>query len=103
MLYSPEWAVTVTEIEPHEVLNPCLLPGNANRDSRFDQRDVIQLLQSGKYVSGEDAVWSDGDFVGEGMFDSADLTDYAATTKTLRIGSAATIWPHDSSGMGDRM
>ena len=54
-------------------LNPNLEAGDANRDFRFDPRDVVQLLQAGKYGSVAEAYWSEGDFNGDRLFDAADL------------------------------
>lgn len=49
------------------------LAGDANDDGRFDAVDVLQLLQAGKYMTGQSATWSQGDFTGDGRFDPRDV------------------------------
>ena len=49
------------------------LPGDANRDLRFNQLDVVLVLQGGKYLSGETATWREGDWTGDGVFNQLDL------------------------------
>lgn len=41
-----------------------LSPGDANRDFRFDQQDIVQVLQAGKYLTGQPATWGEGDWNG---------------------------------------
>ena len=48
-------------------------PGDANGDGFFDRNDIVSLLQSGKYETGEAATWSEGDFNEDGIFDKLDL------------------------------
>jgi hypothetical protein len=48
-------------------------PGDANEDLEFDPRDIEQLLQAGKYLTGQPATWSEGDFNGDGLFDRLDI------------------------------
>lgn len=48
-------------------------PGDANQDGRFNQADIVQLLQAGKYNTDQPATWGEGDFDGNGRFDSLDL------------------------------
>ena len=47
--------------------------GDANLDQQFDQRDVIAILQGGKYRTGASATWSEGDWNGNGQFDQFDI------------------------------
>jgi hypothetical protein len=54
-------------------VTPVLTLGDANADGRFDQRDIIQVLQSGKYLTGELATWSEGDWNRDGRFDQRDI------------------------------
>ena len=49
--------------------------GDVNADGRFDQRDLIAVLQSGKYLSGQSADWTEGDWNGDGLFDQLDIVD----------------------------
>ena len=53
-------------------------PGDANGDGRFDQQDVVQVLQHDKFLSDELADWTEGDwnnapYGGDGQFDQRDL------------------------------
>lgn len=52
---------------------PALAAGDANGDYRFDNLDIIQVLQGGKFMTGQSATWSDGDFNGDNRFDQLDL------------------------------
>ena len=54
---------------------PTLQPGDANGDGMFDQRDIIHVLQSGKYMSEEPATWRDGDWNRDGRFDQMDIIE----------------------------
>jgi hypothetical protein len=49
------------------------LPGDANRDQAFNQLDLVQVLQAGKYRSDEQADWSQGDWNEDGRFDQLDI------------------------------
>lgn len=49
------------------------VPGDANRDGVFDQKDLVQVLQAGKYMTSNRAVWEEGDWNGDGIFDQLDL------------------------------
>ena len=42
-------------------------------DRRFDQLDVIQLVPTGEYLTGESANWNEGDRNGDSAFDQKDL------------------------------
>lgn len=60
-------------------------PGDADQDMDFDPLDLILTLQSAKYLTGEPALWSEGDWdgapggepgnppVGNGQFDQLDI------------------------------
>ena len=48
-------------------------PGDANEDGQFDQLDIVHVLQSGKYLTGQPATWSEGDWDGNGEFDNLDI------------------------------
>jgi hypothetical protein len=62
-----------------------LQAGDADQDLDFDQFDLIQVLQAGKYLSGLEATWGEGDWsgapggapgsppAGDGVFDQLDL------------------------------
>lgn len=47
--------------------------GDANRDGVFDRFDILQVLQAGKYGTGEPADWLEGDWNGSGFFDQLDI------------------------------
>ena len=49
------------------------LAGDANGDGSFDQLDIVQVLQAGKYLTGEHATFEEGDFTGDGVFDANDI------------------------------
>jgi len=49
------------------------LPGDANGDHSFDQRDLVQVMISAKYGTGLAADYSEGDWNGDGFFDQLDL------------------------------
>ena len=49
--------------------------GDANLDGTFDSRDLLQIMQSGKYedpITGNSA-WTDGDFNGDGETSTSDF------------------------------
>ena len=48
-------------------------PGDANRDGRFDQRDLVAARQGAKYLTGQTADWTEGDWNGDGLFDQLDI------------------------------
>ena len=41
-----------------------LMAGDANQDLSFDQLDLVQVLQAGKYLTRESATWGEGDWNG---------------------------------------
>jgi hypothetical protein len=47
--------------------------GDASLNGVFDSRDLVKLFQVGKYEQGVLATWDEGDFNGDGLFNSADL------------------------------
>ena len=49
------------------------IPGDANHDGRFDQLDLVRVLQSAKYLTGQRATWEEGDWNGDNVFDQFDL------------------------------
>ena len=62
-----------------------LLPGDANQDIQINAGDLVQIIQAGKYLTGQPAPWGEGDFnggpggsvgnppAGNGQFDQFDL------------------------------
>jgi hypothetical protein len=49
------------------------VPGDANEDGLFDRLDLVTVLQAGKYLTGQPADWSEGDWTGDGLFDQQDI------------------------------
>jgi hypothetical protein len=47
--------------------------GDANLDGVFDRLDLVEVLQGGKYLTRQDAVWGEGDWNADGQFDQLDL------------------------------
>ena len=47
--------------------------GDANGDHRFDQLDLIQVLRARKYLTGQPASWSEGDWNRDGIFNQLDV------------------------------
>ena len=68
-------------------------PGDANLDERFDQRDIVQILQSGKYLTGEPAKWTEGDWNGDGEFDQLDIVTALLGGNYLRSSQNAMAGP----------
>jgi len=79
---------TVKNKPAQDVLNEWftdILPGDATKDGTFNQFDIIQVLQAGKYLTGQNATWGEGDWngapggnkffppSGDGVFDQLDL------------------------------
>ena len=48
-------------------------PGDANDDGVFDQQDLLQVQQAGKYLSGQPASPLEGDWTGDGLFNQLDI------------------------------
>lgn len=60
-------------------------PGDANADGRFDQFDIIAVMQCAKYATGEMATWAQGDWTGDGLFDQLDVVAALQTGDYLRV------------------
>ena len=69
--------------------------GDANHDGRFDQSDLVEVFQAGKYDSAQPAEWSEGDWNGDGQFDSSDLILAFQSGNYTGAGMAArrALWP----------
>ena len=59
------------------------LPGDANRDSSFDQLDLVQVARGRKYDTGEPATWEEGDWNDDGVFNRLDVVAALATGNYL--------------------
>ena len=66
-------------------LNTQLIAGDADRDGVFSQLDIVQVLQSAKYQTGQPATWAEGDFNRDGVFDQLDIV---AALQTGEYGQA---------------
>lgn len=62
-----------TRISWYENLSGEVAAGDANRDFRFDQQDIVEVLQAAKYATGERATWEEGDWNRDGVFDQLDV------------------------------
>ena len=49
------------------------VPGDADRNGVFDRCDITQILQAGKFLTGETATWEEGDWNGDSYFDQVDI------------------------------
>jgi hypothetical protein len=75
------------------------LPGDVNLDGQFDTLDVVETLQSNKYLTGEIAAWSDGDWNDDFIFDQRDIVAALATGSYLS-GSYLAVAPEGNVGDG---
>ena len=48
-------------------------PGDANEDGQFNQLDIVRVLQAGRFLAGESAVWDEGDWNDDGRFNQLDV------------------------------
>jgi hypothetical protein len=76
------WAESLSPPPPDPV-------GDANRDLQFDQHDIVQVLQAGKFRTGEPATWEEGDWNGDGFFDQLDIVAALQTGNYLQGTYAA--------------
>jgi hypothetical protein len=47
--------------------------GDANMDRQFNQLDLVLVLRAMKYLTGQPATWSQGDWNGDGLFNQFDI------------------------------
>jgi hypothetical protein len=47
--------------------------GDSDQNNSFDQLDLVRVLQGGKYLTGQQATWSQGDWNGDGLFNQFDI------------------------------
>ena len=59
-------------------------PGDANEDFKFDQLDVVQVLQAGKFLTAESATFGEGDWNGDGVFNQLDIVAALQTGNYLQ-------------------
>ena len=65
-------------------INRLLTAGDANRDGQFDQLDIVEVLQGGKYNTGRRPAWSTGDWNLDGVFDQLDIVGSLQTGAYLQ-------------------
>ena len=65
--------------------------GDANGDGEFNQLDIVNVLQSDKYLTGQSAEWTDGDWNHDGRFDQLDIVDALAAGGYLAEAARATL------------
>ena len=58
--------------------------GDANGDLQFDQADIVQVLQAGKFLSGAPATFEEGDWNGDDLFDQMDIVEALQTGNYLQ-------------------
>lgn len=66
-------------------VTPQDIPGDANRDGRFNQLDIVHVLQGGKYLTKQAATWEEGDWNDDGVFDQLDLVAILSTGTTFQV------------------
>lgn len=66
-------------------------PGDSNHDWRFDQLDIVQVLQAAKYLTEEPATFEEGDWNGDGVFDQLDIVAALQTGNYLQGPYAARL------------
>ena len=55
-------------------LAPCVAQfGDANVDGLFDEADLVKVLQSARYGTGQPATFEEGDWNGDNVFDQHDI------------------------------
>ena len=69
--------------------------GDANRDGEFNQLDIVQVLQSAKYLTGEPADWAQGDWNNDDLFNQADIVAALQTGNYLQGPYVALTEPKD--------
>lgn len=86
-----------------------LQAGDADQDLDFDQLDLVRVLQSAKYLTGEAATWGEGDWngapggnrgeppAGDGLFNQLDIVT-ALESGTYLAGSYTAIAPNGTLG-----
>jgi hypothetical protein len=70
---------------------PRATAGDANRDLKFDQQDIVQVLQAAKYLTGQPATFEEGDGNGDGVFDQLDIVAALQTGNYLKGPYAARL------------
>jgi hypothetical protein len=79
------------------------IAGDSNEDGRFNQLDLVQVLEGGKYQTGQPATFGEGDWNGDGVFNQLDIVtalqagNYLAPFAAVRRGAKASNAAIDKS------
>ena len=93
-------------------LAPCVAQfGDANADGVFDNDDLVQILQSAKYRTGQPATFEEGNWNDDGVFDQEDLVaalrfgDYSINRDKVSCGlvDGEHVLSADEIGAANRM
>jgi hypothetical protein len=80
---------------PYRVSGPAT-DGDSNRDGVFDSSDLVQVFVGGKYETGLEASWEEGDWDWSGTFQSGDFT-YALTFGSYETQAATAAVPEPTA------
>lgn len=84
------WIIDVSENYGNATLRAIeLVIGDSNSDLEFNQLDLVRVLQSNKYITGELSTWGEGDWNLDGYFNSQDIVAALQTGKYLAGPHAA--------------
>ena len=83
---------STTDAATEDAASALSLLGDATSDGRFDESDMAQVLQGGKYETGQPAIWSEGDWNQDGVFDSGDLDLALQAGQYLSTSSADVVF-----------
>jgi hypothetical protein len=65
------------------------LPGDSDEDGRFNTRDLVQIMQLGKFAAAVAATFAEGDWNRDGRFDIDDLFEALALNQYETAQAAA--------------
>ena len=70
------------------------IPGDSNRDGRFDSSDLVMVFRAGQYEDGvqRNSSWESGDWNGDREFDSRDLIFAAEQMNQADLDHALSDW-----------
>ncbi len=76
------WRAAAVSAGSVDLVLPLL--GDANGDGRFDQLDIVRVLQAAKYGTGQAAAFDEGDWTYDGFFDALDIVMALRTGRYMR-------------------
>jgi len=62
----------VLDCQGYDLIEICV-PGDSNLDGQFNEQDLVDVLEAGKYRSGTPALWIHGDWNRDNRFNEQDL------------------------------